>query len=73
MLKSFLEKLYQPANISSLVFFRFCFGLIMFWEVCRYYYFDWIKHYYIEPPFHFKYYGFSWVKILPGDGLYYYF
>ena len=30
----------------------------------------WVAAEWIEPPFHFKYYGFSWVKPWPGNGMY---
>jgi hypothetical protein len=45
----------------------------MAWEVSRYFMYDWIREYWIEPTFHFTYFGFEWVKPLPGDGMYYLF
>ncbi|KGJ95834.1 HTTM domain-containing protein [Thalassotalea sp. ND16A] len=69
----FKEWLFGPTNIASLVFFRVAFGLIMVIEVGRYFSFGWIESYYIEPLFHFKYYGFSWVQAWPGDGMYWHF
>jgi len=30
----------------------------------------WVAAEWIEPPFHFKYYGFSWVEPWPGNGMY---
>ena len=30
----------------------------------------WINNHYIEPQFHFKYFGFEWVEVLPGNGMY---
>jgi hypothetical protein len=45
----------------------------MVWEVYRYFSKDWIARYYIDPDFHFTYYGFSWVKPWPGDGMYVHF
>ena len=58
---------------GSIVFFRVVFGLILFWEVCHYFDTDWIGSYFINPNFHFKYYGFSWVRPWSGDGMYYHF
>ena len=68
-----IPRLYQPVDIASLVFFRIAFGLIMFWEVCRYLYLDWIGELYIRPDYHFKYPGFNWVSMLPGEWLYIHF
>src|SRR5260221_9499788 len=45
----------------------------MLWEVIRYFQFGWIKRYYIDPQFHFSYYGFDWIKPLHGDAMYAYF
>lgn len=67
------SQLFDPIDISSLVFFRIAFGLIMFWEVCRYFNYGWIYHYYIEPDFHFTYMGFEWVQPWPGEGMYWHF
>lgn len=66
-------KLFNPIDISFLVVFRIGFAVIMFWEVIRYWRHDWIRTFYIEPDFYFKYYGFEWVQPWPGDGMYYHF
>ncbi len=58
---------------ASLAFFRIAFGLIMVWEVCRYFYYGWIESLYIAPAFHFTYYGFGWVAPWPGIGMYVHF
>src|SRR5713226_4337900 len=72
--QSFLMKLrkgaFAPVDIASLVFFRIAFGLLMIWEVCRYFAYHWIGSSWLEPRFLFKYYGFSWVHPWPGNGLY---
>jgi hypothetical protein len=41
------------------------FGVILVWEVRRYFTYGWIDKYWVEPAFHFRYYGFSWVHPLP--------
>ena len=66
-------KLFKPVDVSFLVVFRIGFAIIMFWEVIRYWRYDWINRFYIEPEFYFKYYGFEWVQPWPGDGMYYHF
>jgi len=62
-----------PVDIASLAFFRVAFGAVMVWEVYRYFSKGWIASYYINPEFHFTYYGFGWVKPWPGDGMYVHF
>ena len=73
-IKTFLSKtrdnMFKSVDASSLVVFRVGFGLIMLWEVWRYWHYDWIARYYIEPGFHFKYFGFEWVQPWPGEWMY---
>lgn len=65
--------LFAPVDTSIFAFFRVAFGLILLWECWRYYSKGWIHILYIEPEFFFPYYGFEWVKPLPGDGMYFLF
>ncbi|MFQ5733994.1 MAG: HTTM domain-containing protein [Planctomycetaceae bacterium] len=60
-------RLFQPIDIGLIAFFRIAFGTVMLIEVGRYFRYDWIRTQYIEPPFHFTYYGFLWVRPWPGD------
>ena len=69
-LKLLRRRFFAPVDISSLVFFRIAFGAIMLWEVMRYFVNGWIRSFYIEPTFYFKYRGFSWIQPLPGDLMY---
>jgi len=73
-MKAFLNRIqsraFAPIDIASLVFFRIAFGLLMVWEVCRYFKNESVYHYWLEPKFLFKYYGFSWIHPWPGDWLY---
>ena len=74
---NFLQRLraalFEPVDISFLVFFRILFGGIMLWEVYRYFSYGWITRYYVEPAVTFPYYGFSWLKPWPGQGMYIHF
>ena len=70
---SLLAALFAPVHLAWLAYFRIAFGLIMMWEVWRYFNYNWINRYWITPPFHFTYYGFGWVKPWPGDGMYLHF
>jgi hypothetical protein len=67
------EAAFRPVDIASLACFRIAFGAVMVWEVYRYVSRGWIASYYINPDFHFTYYGFGWVRPWPGDGMYYHF
>jgi vitamin K-dependent gamma-carboxylase len=68
-----LSALFSPVDIAPLVLFRVGFGALMLWEVWRYFRYDRIGRYYVEPSFHFNYYGFDWLTPLPGDGMFYLF
>src|SRR5687768_8057295 len=65
--------LFNPVDIAFLVYLRIVFGVIMLWEIYRYFTYNWISHFYIEPSFLFTYYGFSWVKPWSGNGMYVHF
>ena len=65
--------LFRPVDIASLVFFRVAFGLVMLWEVYRYFDHGWISRYWIEPAWNFPYDFFEWVRPWPGDGMYVHF
>jgi len=70
---SIRSRLFAPVDIASLVFFRIAFGLIMLWEVLRYFDNKWIKLLWMDTTFHFTYWGFDWVRPWPGDGMYMHF
>jgi hypothetical protein len=60
-LKTYINSYSQA---STLAFFRLAFGLMMVFSLIRFASYNWIEEFYITPKFHFKYYGFSWVKTL---------
>lgn len=64
---SFAARLFAPVDIASLVYFRIAFGALMVWETTWYFRYGWIHEDYIQPTFHFTYYGFDWVRPWPGD------
>ena len=45
--------------------FRVLFGVLLTIIPLRFFYNGWIDEFYIQPSFHFSFYGFGWVKILP--------
>jgi len=62
-------RLFAPVDSASLAFFRIAFGGIMLWEVWRYFDHGWIERYWVEPTFHFAYYGLDWIRPWPGVGM----
>lgn len=67
------EWMFRPVDAASLAVFRVSFGLIMLWEVSRYFGKGWIEKNYVKPQWFFKYYGFEWIQPWPGDGMYWHF
>ena len=51
-------------STATLAFFRLAFGLMMLMSLIRFTAYGWIDKFYIQPAFHFTYYGFDWVKPL---------
>lgn len=64
-----LHAMGEPVDIASLALFRVGFGLILLWDVWRHLSHGWVRTWYMEPTFHFKYPGFGWVDPLPGEGM----
>ena len=60
----------KPVSIAPLISFRIAFGLLMFFSLLRFWWRGWIDTVYIQPKFHFTYWGFEWVKPLAGTGMY---
>ena len=60
-LKTYLSKNYSA---SPLIIFRIGFGFMMLYSIIRFWSKDWINTIYLQPKFHFTYYGFEWVKPL---------
>ena len=51
----------KTSRAASLAAFRILFGVLMLISLIRFLSKGWVHKFYIEPNFHFKYYGFSWV------------
>ena len=54
----------RQTNAAPLAVFRLFFGLLMTVSIVRFWSKDWIQSLYVDPSFHFSYYGFEWVKPL---------
>ncbi|MFT6638709.1 MAG: hypothetical protein ACJAYP_001295 [Flavobacterium sp.] len=59
----------RTSQASTLAFFRLAFGLMMLFSIVRFVSYGWVDKFYIQPKFHFTYFGFDWVKPL-GDFTY---
>ncbi|MEM9480973.1 MAG: HTTM domain-containing protein [Verrucomicrobiota bacterium] len=65
-----ISELYSPVSAASLAVFRIIFGALLVWEVYVFLFEGWAKAFFIDPQVHFKYYGFEWIRALPGDWMY---
>ena len=54
----------EKSSSAPLAVFRIGFGLLMCYSIIRFWLKGWIETLYIQPKFHFSYYGFEWVKPL---------
>lgn len=54
----------KTTSAAPLAVFRIGFGVMMLYSIIRFAAHGWINTLYIEPQFHFSYYGFSWVQPL---------
>jgi hypothetical protein len=59
--ESICSFLNAPVLIRPLVVFRILFGCLISYSAFRFLYYDWVSSIYVNPPFHFSYYGFSWI------------
>ena len=66
-LKSFI---YKPEHIAPLAFFRIAFGAVLFISSIRFIAHGWVKDFYLTPHFHFPFYGFEWITVLPPAAMY---
>ncbi|WP_298777533.1 HTTM domain-containing protein [uncultured Polaribacter sp.] len=64
MIKNIEHYLNTQTKAAPLVVFRLFFGLMMFASIVRFWINGWIETLYLEPNYHFSYFGFNWVKPL---------
>jgi hypothetical protein len=62
MKNSIIKYLETNTHAATLAFFRLAFGFMMTLSLVRFLSYNWVEKFYIEPIFHFTYYGFEWVK-----------
>lgn len=69
MANRFTSYFNQDTSSAPLAVFRIGFGLMMLISIIRFWSYGWIEKLYLDPKFHFSYYGFEWVKPI-GDWTY---
>ncbi|CAM4298478.1 Vitamin K-dependent gamma-carboxylase [Pedobacter westerhofensis] len=65
-----MTEINTPKHIAPLAVFRIAFGTIMLISTLRFILKGWIEAFYIQPVFHFTFYGFHWVKAPAATGMY---
>ena len=63
-------RLQRPVDLMPLAVFRMAFGAVMVVGVVRFVAKGWVRVLYIDPVFHFSYWGFGWVVPLPAWAMY---
>lgn len=71
--RTWTDALFAPIPIAPIVAFRVIFGLILAWEIERYFAFGWIHSHFQTGRLAFKYFGFEWVHAWPGCWLHVHF
>ncbi len=72
-LSRWLERCNSPRHGAGLGAFRLLFGALLCFSVARFWAYGWIDELYVQPSFHFTYFGFGWVRPWPGPGMYVHF
>lgn len=64
MQSSITSYFHKQTSAAPFSVFRIGFGIMMLISIIRFWSYGWIETLYINPKFHFSYYGFEWVKPL---------
>lgn len=68
-MRRWLESLDRPVDASWLVALRMLFGLAMSVSMARFIAYGWVERFFVEPQYHFKYWGLGWVEPLSASGM----
>src|ERR1700722_15786062 len=60
-----IKYLTRYRNIAPLAVFRMAFGAVLFFSSCRFIIRGWVDDFYIQPKFHFPFFGFEWLTPMP--------
>ena len=61
--------LFEPRDAAALAAFRVLFGVVMAVSTARFLAYGWVEELYVAPRFLFTYWGFGWVRPLPGPAM----
>ena len=61
---------FREVSAAPLAVYRICFGALMVFSTLRFMSNGWIETQYIEPTFHFSYFGFEWLPYPPESVIY---
>jgi hypothetical protein len=64
-----IERLKERHDAAALIVFRAVLGTIITISALRFLYYGWVAELFVKPSFFFKYWGFAWVRPLPGHGM----
>jgi hypothetical protein len=64
-----LHTLRAPVDAAWLAALRALFGLLISVSMLRFLAYGWVDRFFVQPRFHFKYWGFSWVEPLPAAAM----
>jgi vitamin K-dependent gamma-carboxylase len=67
--QSAARRLLEPVDIAWLAAFRIVFGAALCVSMLRFLAYGWVSRLFVEPRFHFKYWGFAWVEPLSAEGM----
>lgn len=73
MKKSLVQRSLQPTDGASLAVFRFVFGLALVVYAIKAIAIGEVRGIYVDPAFHFSYWGLDWLRPWPGNGMYLHF
>jgi hypothetical protein len=69
-----IERVHRYLNAETsaapLISFRLIFGALMAFSAIRFMWLGWIEDHFVDPVFHFKYWGLGWVEALSCEALY---
>ncbi len=65
-----INELNKPVHIAPMVVLRIAIGFLLCISTLRFIWLGWVDDHYIEPIFHFKYFGFEWISSAPPTLLY---
>lgn len=60
----------REVDAAWLAAFRMLFGVTLAVSMLRFLFYGWVDRLYLQPRFHFKYWGFEFVQVLPGPWMY---